>query len=172
MSKATRRRILLVLLILGAIGIGSVLAVRTLRSRFDAWFEAADYPALFAEGGWSRYGLPSTLPLAATNVAIYAPAAAPALLAAPDQYVEVRFMLPPAQAAALLTTSQLSAATVPNGSYASMLDSLSTPDDRDSSTPLPPGFQHIFLKNPSGMNVGGVSINPARGEMVYWIFEF
>lgn len=172
----TRRRILLAVLLLGVvglavIGVGGVLAWRTLSLRPYGWFGAADYPALVAQGGWSRYGLPLVLPPGATDVMIYAPASAPSMLPSPDQYVEVRFMLSPAAAATLLTSASLSATTVPYASYDFALSRLHTPDDRDPDTPVPAGFQHIILKNPSGMNVGGVSINPGTGEVVYWIFE-
>ncbi len=159
------------MLLLGVVVIGGTLAVQVSSARFEGWFGAADYPALAANRGWGQYGLPSVLPPGASNVIIYAPGAGFNIMPVQDEYVEVRFVMPPADAAALLKTAELSAITPPNVSYAILLDSLSTADDRDRQTPLPRGFRHTILKNPSSWNAGGVSINPETGEVVYWIFE-
>ena len=93
------------------------------------------------------------------------------MLPTPDQYVEVRFVLPHQEATALLAAATAAATTVPNVSYSHMLSRLHTYDDRDPTTPVPSGVQHTILKNPSGSNVGGVSVNASTGEVVYWIFE-
>lgn len=165
----TRRRVWLAVMLLGAVGLGGIFACRALYLRFDAWldpwFDAADYPSLLAEGGWHRYGFPTTLPSEASNVVIYAPDSAPSPLQSPDQHVEVRFILPPAQAIALLNSvGKPIQGSIKVSEYVDHLHQL--------PTPLPPEFQHFLLKNPSGMNVGGVSVNPTTGEVVYWIIEF
>jgi hypothetical protein len=139
--------------------------------RIGASFGATDYATLFQKGGWHRYGLPANLPTAATGVTIYAPAAAPSMLPSPDQYVEVRFFILPIDAAALATSVRLKGISLPHMSFSSTLDTLRTADDGDFKTPLPPEFEHIMLSNPSGSNVGGISINAITGEVVYWVFE-
>lgn len=172
-SRITRRRLLIGLVLVIAAGITGAFVLRAVESWSDRSFEAADYPRLAALEGWWRYGFPAALPSDASNVVIYAPAAAPSILPAPDQYVEVCFVLPPAQAAALLDASRQNAPGSPAASeFSNLTSGLQTADDRASSTPLPAAFQHVLLRNPSGMNVGGVSINPDTGEVVYWIFEF
>ncbi len=146
-----------------------------LSEQMSGYFEASEYPGLFSQNGWARYGLPPTLPPNATDVVIYAPASAPSFLPAPDQFVEVRYFVPTADAQALAaaaatTAAQLVAkigpAQVPSWSL-----SLETADDGVRSTPLPAEFKDYYLTNPSGSNVGGVSINPITGEVVYWIRE-
>lgn len=169
------RRVAIVALALVVLVTASIVVVRVfvlppLRKHFDSWFEAAEYPQIFAGGGWARYGLPATLPANATDVIIYAPGSAPQFFPVLDQYVEVRFLLPPADAESFLAVSQASA--LPGTSYSSMLSNLRTADDRDPYSQLPATFQHVILANPGGSNVGGVSVNPESGEVVYWIFEF
>jgi hypothetical protein len=144
-------------------------------AEMSGYFEASQYPRLFGQNGWARYGLPPTLPANATNIVIYAPSSAPSLLPAPDQFVEVRFFLPPTDAQALAavaatTASQLVAKLAP-GQVPGWSLSLETADDANPSTPLPAELKDYYLANPSGSNVGGVSINPKTGEVVYWIRE-
>ena len=146
-----------------------------LSEQMSGYFEASEYPGLFNQNGWARYGLPPTLPPNATDVVIYAPASALSLLPAPDQFVEVRYFVPTADAQALAavaatTAAQLVAKLAP-AQVPSWSLSLETADDRDRSTPLPASFKEYYLANPSGSNVGGVSINPTTGEVVYWIRE-
>lgn len=133
-------------------------------------FSARDYPTLHASGGWQRYGFPSALPSGATGVRILAPASLPSFLPAPDQYVEVRFLLPAADAASLLLQAQrVSAATAfPASLPASdhLLGSLQT-----SSNPASQAMTSCLLTNPSGSDISGVSVNTATGEVIFWIFE-
>lgn len=96
----------------------------------------------------------------------------------PDGYVELRFILPAAEAAALeaaSTTSATALAATPGApaleSYASMIDSLQTADDENPNTALPKGFRSFILFH-SNSNVGGVTINAASGEVIYWRFDF
>lgn len=140
----------------------------------QGYFRASKYPKLVQDGRWTRYGLPSSLPANARNTVIYAPASVPARLPSPDQYVEVRFILPPSDAQALAVTAAKVDAQLakPSSSYGGFLNGLHTAHDANMSTPLPPSYKSFMLTNPSGMNVGGVTIDTTSGEVVYWIFEF
>lgn len=139
----------------------------------QGYFPPSDYVMLFTGQGWARYGFPPALSPSAGEVILYAPAAAPSLLPSPDQYVEVRMVISPSEAQDLIASSAAIDAklTKPNSSYSSIINMLNTVDDQNRTTPLPPAFRTFFLANPSGYNVGCVTINPTTGEVVYWIFE-
>lgn len=170
-----RRTVAAVALTFGA-GLTAVLAIGWMRlgATLRGDFGPENYARLFTEYGWSRYGLPATLPANARDTRIHAPASAPSLLPWPDQYVEVRFMLPVGEAEALLASARATSAgvkvdTLP--SYDFMISSLRTAHDRNEQTALPETFESVIITNPSGANVGGVSVDLKSGEIVYWIFE-
>lgn len=157
-------------------GLAAVVAIGWMRvsASIRGDFGPEDYGRLFLESGWGQYGLPARLPASARDVRIHAPASAPSLMPSPDQYVEVRSVLPVAEAEALLEGARAAGAgikvdTLPSFDF--MIARLRTAHDSDEHTSLPETLESVIITNPGGANVGGVSVDVQSGEVVYWIFE-
>lgn len=137
----------------------------------DGLFDAADYPRLYRDRAWARYGLPPALPAAASGVVIFVHSAQAAFMPPTDEHIEVRFLLPPADSAALLSAALASQPSRDGTGFDTIINGLGTADDRDPSTPLPKTFQHALVRNTSTHGSCFVSIDPDKGEVVYWYFE-
>jgi hypothetical protein len=143
--------------------------VRRWRREWNGRFGAADY-------SWIRSALPDlvahmprSIPSDARNVRIYAPTVR-SFFPAPDHMIELRFIVPSVTAAAIQQAAAAKQITATFG-WQHLQTTLSTAEDEDPSTPLGPGFVSYLLVNPSGSNIGGVTVNVTTGEVIYWFFE-
>lgn len=156
-------------MIFGWIAIGIGFAVYR-DHRSQGILGAGDYPAV-REAMLSRMQhMPATLPAGATGVRIYAPGALGSLMPMPDRFVEVRMVLNPAAAAAIAASSTARGHTYPiaDPKWDGIADSLRTAHDLDSTTPLPAGFVSFTNGRLRESFVGGITVNPATGEVIYW----
>ena len=113
--------------------------------------------------------LPPAIPPHAKGIRIFSPGYGDRM-PQPDHNLEVRFVVSPSEAAAIEADAAKRSILV-NFTYESLLQNLRTADDENGSTALPPGFNSFLLVNPSGTNIGGVTVNSTTGEVIYWIFE-
>jgi hypothetical protein len=149
-----------------------VAVLSTLFFRRKPGYVAADrYAELRAHFGARASFFPAAIPQDATGVRIFAPGYGDRL-PGPDEKIEVRMVIPPARASQVEADAiQRVVVMDPAVGYESILEHLHTADDDEWDTALPAGFRSYLLSNPSGMNIGGITINATSGEVIYWIFE-
>lgn len=159
-------------LIIGWIGIAFGLAVYRDRHTFSI-LGAADYPEVRDAMLSMMEHMPATLPAGATGVRIYAPGALGSLMPIPDKRVEVRMVLTPAAAAALAASATARGHTYPTNDarWDGVPEGLRTADDQDFETPLPPVFVSFTNGRLHERFVGGITVNPATGEVIYWAVD-
>jgi hypothetical protein len=134
---------------------------------------AADYPQVRDAMHSLMAHMPATLPAGATSVRIYAPGALGTLMPIPDQRVEVRMVLTPAAAAAIAASATTRGHTYPTNDpkWDGVPEGLRTADDQDFDTPMPSGFVSFTNGRLHDRFVGGITVNPTTGEVIYWAVD-
>jgi hypothetical protein len=164
-----RRVVVAVVLLLGAGAVGA-----KLRSLPPNYYRPSEYEELRKTmRAELAAGLPANIPASVTGVRVYAQGPHERL-PAPDWNMELRYITTPAAAAQLVAASKAVDASLKSSvtfGWSGVPDGLQTADDQEATTPLPPGFQSFLLANPDGINITGVTINAATGEVIYWIRE-
>lgn len=152
-----------------AIGIATAITVyEVVRFRFEGRLRASEYPLLLqAKRGYLDH-FPKNIPAEATGIRIRASGVfmpIPTL----DDFIELRFVLPPASAAALeqeLADTAMGVDSANTDCY--LLRTIATGASRP---PFLPGFKTYRFCPPNSVNLLMVTINATTGEVVYWRFE-
>jgi hypothetical protein len=167
-------RLALTVLVLVILFIVTTFALAVYRDRRSlSILGAADYPQVRDAMLSMMEHMPATLPAGATGVRIYAPGALGSLMSMPDKRVEVRMVLTPAAAAAIAASATARGHTYPTNDpkWNEVPDYLRTAHDQDFSTPLPAGFISFTNGRLKESFVGGITVNPTTGEVIYWSID-
>ncbi|MBL8877196.1 MAG: hypothetical protein JNM86_15495 [Phycisphaerae bacterium] len=129
----------------------------------------SDYPQMLqlASGGTSHF--PRTIPANATDVRItaFGPYGA---FPAQDFMIDLRYILPIADAKLVLAQAEKTAITAdPTTHGANQATGADQFIQKHGGNPA--DFQsHLLVIPNGGMNAGGISVNAATGEVIYWVY--
>lgn len=154
-------------LVLGLLGAG-YFAIET--NRLDSGdLRPSEYPQMLqlASGGTAHF--PRTIPPNATDIRITAHGPY-GWFPAQDFMIDVRYILPPAAAEQVRAQAEKAAITADPKTHGTNPASSADQFIRKHGG-SPAEFKSYLLVIPNGgMNAGGVSINTATGEVIYWVF--
>lgn len=128
----------------------------------------ADYAIIRTYMDESMAHFPASIPPEATGIRFVADGFFESF-PAPDKVVELRYVLPPSSVGALSDSVKQRALRSTTGDGIGY--GLRTPDDQDSSTPLPLGFTCYNFNSELTGPERVIAINPTTGEVIFYVFR-